>query len=101
MTNSQYVPRSITPPEGSYFLLGPRGTGKSTWLLHSYPKAIRIDLLLGEEERRFSAYPERIRDVASTLSSGSTLILDEIQRVPKLLPEIHALIEEKEEFNIL
>ncbi len=95
MANSQYIPRTINPPEGSYFLLGPRGTGKSTWLLHRYPKAVRIDLLLGEEERRFSAYPEKIREVAAALPAGSTLILDEIQRVPRLLPEIHALIEEK------
>jgi len=95
IANSQYIPRIINPPEGSYFLLGPRGTGKSTWLLHHYPKAVRIDLLLGEEERRFSAYPERIRDVAAALPNGSTLILDEIQRVPRLLPEIHSLIEEK------
>lgn len=93
--NSNYTPRTIDPPEGSYFLLGPRGTGKSTWLKHYYPKATRIDLLLGEEERRFGAYPEKIRDVAASLSRGSTLILDEIQRVPRLLPEIHALIEEK------
>ena len=92
---SHYIPRGLNPPEGSYFLLGPRGTGKSTWLLHHYPKALRIDLLLGEEERRFSAYPEKIRDVAAALPEGSTLILDEIQRVPRLLPEIHALIEEK------
>ncbi len=95
MANSHYVPRIINPPEGSYFLLGPRGTGKSTWLLHQYPKAERIDLLLGEEERKFSAYPEKIRDVAAALPPGSTLILDEVQRVPRLLPEIHALIEEK------
>lgn len=91
----EYIPRILNPPEGSYFLLGPRGTGKSTWLLHKYPNAIRLDLLLGEEERRFSAYPERIRDVVSPLKEGSTVILDEIQRVPNLLPEIHALIEEK------
>ena len=95
MKKSHYIPRTINPPEGSYFLFGPRGTGKSTWLLRRYPEAIRIDLLLGEEERRFSAYPERIRDVAAALPPGATLILDEIQRVPKLLPEIHALIEEK------
>jgi predicted AAA+ superfamily ATPase len=93
--HSEYVPRIVNPPEGSYFLLGPRGTGKSTWLLHQYPKAVRIDLLLGEEERRFSAYPEKIRDVAAALPEGSTLILDEIQRVPRLLPEIHSLIEQK------
>jgi len=92
---SKYIPRILNPPKGSYFLLGPRGTGKSTWLLHQYPRATRIDLLLGEEERRFSAYPEKIREVASALPEGSTLILDEIQRVPRLLPEIHALIEEK------
>ncbi len=95
MADLQYIPRIITPPKGSYFLLGPRGTGKSTWLLHHYPNAIRIDLLLGEEERRFSSYPERIRDVAAALPAGSTLILDEIQRVPGLLTEIHALIEQK------
>jgi predicted AAA+ superfamily ATPase len=92
---SHYIPRILSPPEGSYFLLGPRGTGKSTWLIHQYPKASRIDLLLGEEERRFSAYPEKIRDVVDSLPEGSTLILDEIQRVPRLLPEIHALTEKK------
>ena len=85
-----YIPRKIIPPEGSYFLLGPRGTGKSTWLLHNYPGAVRIDLLLGDEERRFSGYPERIRDIVSAMKSGSTIIVDEIQRVPRLLPEIHA-----------
>ncbi len=92
---ADYTERSIAPPEESYFLLGPRGTGKSTWLLKNYPQATRIDLLLGEEERRFSPFPERIRDVAHALKPGDTLILDEIQRVPQLLPEIHALIEEK------
>ena len=92
---ADYKERFLQPPEESYFLLGPRGTGKSTWLKAHYPKATRIDLLLGEEERYFSSFPERIRDVAHELKPGSTLILDEIQRVPNLLPEIHALIEEK------
>lgn len=90
-----YISRKMSLTRDSYFLLGPRGTGKSTWLIHNYPKAIRIDLLLGEEERRFSSYPERIRDLAKEMKPGSTIILDEIQRVPRLLPEIHALIEEK------
>lgn len=90
----KFIPRLMNLPQGSYFLLGPRGTGKSTWLLQQYPHATRIDLLLGEEERRYSAYPEKIRDLATALPPHSTLILDEIQRVPRLLPEIHALIEE-------
>lgn len=101
MAKHYYIPRKMNPPKGSYFLLGPRGTGKSTWLLHQYPKAVRIDLLLGDEERRFSAYPERIRDVAMDMPPGSTLILDEIQRVPRLLPEIHALIEAKREIQYI
>lgn len=91
----KYIPRKIIPPKGSYFLFGPRGTGKSTWLLHHYPEAIRIDLLLGEEERKFSAYPERIREVVAAAGPNAVIILDEIQRVPRLLPEIHALIEDK------
>jgi len=99
--NSQYIPRLVLPPKESYFLLGPRGTGKSTWLRHHYPDALRIDLLLGEEERRLSAYPERIREIANHLSPGSTLILDEVQRVPRLLPEIHALIESKRDVQYI
>lgn len=62
---------------------------------------MRIDLLLGEKERRFSAYPEIIRDLAASLPKGSTLILDEIQRIPRLLPEIHALIEERREIQYI
>jgi uncharacterized protein len=101
MRDQHYIPRMLKPPEGSYFLFGPRGTGKSTWLMHHYPSAVRIDLLLGEEERRYSSYPERIRDVAHALPQGSVLILDEIQRVPRLLPEIHALIEQKREIQFI
>src|ERR1700733_1467797 len=97
----KYIPRKLIPPKGSYFLLGPRGTGKSTWLLHHYPQATKIDLLLGEEERRFSSFPERIRDVVTGMPPGSVLILDEIQRVPRLLPEIHALIEQKRDIQFI
>jgi len=91
----KYIPRKLLPPKSNYFLLGPRGTGKSTWLTHTYPKAIVINLLLGEEERRFTGYPEKIRDIVEPMNPGDVLILDEIQRVPRLLPEIHALIEQK------
>jgi predicted AAA+ superfamily ATPase len=91
-----YIPRLLTPPPSeSFFLLGPRGTGKSTWLAHCYPKAVRIDLLLPEEERRYLAAPERLRELADAIpSANGIIILDEIQRVPGLLPVIHSLIEE-------
>ncbi len=100
-SSHSFIPRKFTPPMGSYFLFGPRGVGKSTWLLHYYPQAVRIDLLLGEEERKFSAYPERIRDLALSMPPQSVLILDEIQRVPRLLPEIHAVIEQKRDIQFV
>ncbi len=90
----KYIPRLLVPPKESFFLLGPRGTGKSTWLVHSYPEALRIDLLIPQEERTYLAAPERLRELADTLPVGGVLILDEIQRVPGLLPVVHSLIEE-------
>src|SRR3989338_3830418 len=90
----KYVPRLLIPPKESFFLLGPRGTGKSTWLARYYPDAIRIDLLVPQEERSYLAAPERLRELADTLPSGGILILDEIQRAPGLLPVVHSLIEE-------
>lgn len=90
----KYVSRFLSPPKESFFLLGPRGTGKSTWLAAAYPEAVRIDLLLPQEERIYLAAPERLREIVDTLPSGGVLILDEIQRAPGLLPVLHSLIEE-------
>lgn len=91
----KYIQRILLPPKDSFFLLGPRGTGKSTWLLHSYPDAKHIDLLIPEQERRYLAAPERLHEITDSLSKGGVVILDEIQRVPSLLPIIHSLIEKK------
>ena len=88
-----YIQRILTPPKESFFLLGPRGTGKSTWLVHVYPNATRIDLLQPEQERIYLAAPERLREIVDAMSDG-VIILDEIQRAPGLLPVIHSLIEE-------
>ena len=59
------VRRLFTAPKESYFLFGPRGTGKSTWLRQSYPDAIYIDLLDQEVFRKYLAGPERLGDVIS------------------------------------
>ncbi len=91
----KFFSRLLQPPTESFLLLGPRGTGKSTWLAHCYPDAVRIDLLLPEEERRYLAAPERLREIADSLPAGrGIIVLDEIQRAPGLLPVIHSLIEE-------
>lgn len=87
-----FIPRLLSIPKESFFLLGPRGTGKSTWLKNSFPKAVCIDLLLPEKERMYLASPERLTEISNALKEG-TIILDEIQRAPGLLPVVHSLIE--------
>jgi len=82
-------------------LLGPRGTGKSTWLIHAFPKAVRLDLLFPNEERMFLAQPERLRAIVEEIPEGGVCIVDEIQRVPGLLPVIHSLIEEKRKLQFI
>jgi len=47
------VERFLQPPAGSFFLFGPRGTGKSTWLQQRFPKALRLDLLAPEVLRAY------------------------------------------------
>lgn len=81
-------------PEGHFFLFGPRGTGKSTWLRQVFPEAVRLDLLAPDEHRRFAARPERLRGVAAALPCGADLLIAEVQRVPALLPVVHQIMEE-------
>ncbi|MFC2049191.1 ATP-binding protein [Chlamydiota bacterium] len=90
-----YHKRLFQEPEGSYFLLGPRGTGKSTWLKHQHPDALQIDLLDAVVFRTFAARPETLEEVVLAEVDKTTVIIDEIQRVPELLSVVHRLIELK------
>ena len=87
------VIRFFQAPEQSFFLFGPRGTGKSTWLKLHYTGAEVIDLLAPEVFRAYSARPERLREVTRGAKS-KTIIIDEVQKVPELLDVVHELIEE-------
>jgi uncharacterized protein len=90
------IPRFFRPPDHqSYFLFGPRGTGKTTWLENHYPNAIWIDLLEPQEFRAYLSKPEMLRELIDGYPDKKTIVIDEIQRVPSLLPLIHSLIEEK------
>lgn len=89
----ELIRRLFTSPKESYFLFGPRGTGKSTWLRQNYPDALYIDLLDQEVFRKYLAGPERFGDVLSGNSQIRTVILDEIQKIPNLLDEVHRLME--------
>ncbi len=86
---------------GSFFLFGPRGTGKSTWLRQTYKDAHFIDLL---DETRFQGYLRDASLFASeirALPAGKTVIVDEVQRLPWLLNEIHRAIEERKTTFVL
>lgn len=89
------VPRFFDPPDGHYFLFGPRGTGKSTWLRRTYDDALWLDLLAPDVERRLSARPERLRELVAGDRERPIVIVDEVQRVPQLLTVVHQLIEER------
>jgi predicted AAA+ superfamily ATPase len=75
------------------FLFGPRGTGKSTWLRRAFPEAVIVDLLDSETFRYYSAMPERIGQTLAEHPGTSCFIVDEVQKAPELLPNIHRLIE--------
>lgn len=77
----------------SFFLFGPRGTGKSTWLKMTYRDAMIIDLLSSRLFLSYSSDPERLVEVIVGNPDKKTFVIDEIQRVPELLPIVHKLIE--------
>ena len=86
-------PRDLQPPRReSFFLFGPRGTGKSTWLATSFPDAVRMDLLDLALYGELLAHPERLEAMLAP-QRPSLVVLDEIQRLPGLLDEVHRLIE--------
>lgn len=94
------IKRLFKPPTTSYFLFGPRGTGKSTWLKEKYPTALYIDLLDHRIFRQLSAYPEQLEE--RILGQDRTIvIIDEIQKVPELLNTIHRLIEKKAAYQFI
>lgn len=84
----------------SFFLFGPRGTGKTTWLKHNLPDALFINLLESEQYNRLSANPGHIRQMIQPKYDG-WIIIDEIQRIPELLNEVHDLIESQNKIFIL
>ncbi len=75
----------------SFFLLGPRQTGKSTLLREKLPGATYIDLLHTDVARLFQAHPERLREQAPLFRD--TVVIDEIQKVPALLDEVQSLLD--------
>lgn len=96
MVSIERVLQIDLPPRQSAFLWGPRKTGKSTYLRSAFPDSVTFDLLQTDllldltkrpallRERLLAMPPEKLR---------SPVILDEVQKVPQLLDEVHWLIE--------
>lgn len=80
------------PTRQSFFLLGPRGTGKTAWVRARYPDALAFDLLDGRTYARLLADPALLEELVPA-SHRDWVVIDEIQRVPALLDEVHRLIE--------
>jgi uncharacterized protein len=93
--------RFFQDPSQSFFLFGPRGTGKSTWLKASFPAALYIDLLDPEIFRTYSARPERLKDAVNGQKTGSTIVIDEVQKLPELLDVVHLIMEESPEYRFI
>lgn len=85
--------RSLKPPTKNFFLFGPRGTGKSTWVKQNFPGAAYFDLLKMSTYLKLQQDPTLFSKEVGACSQGSWIIVDEIQKLPFLLDEIHSLIE--------
>ena len=86
------LPRLLQAPRGSFFLFGARGTGKSTWLRGAFPGAHTVSLLDEALYQELLGDPSRFADDLRALAPQSWVVVDEVQRLPALLNEVHGLI---------
>jgi len=79
------------PESQSFFIFGPRGVGKSLWLRTVFKADCFIDLLRAETYNSLSANPSRMEELIPP--NAKSVVLDEVQKLPSLLDEVHRLIE--------
>jgi len=91
----EILSRFLPITESSFFLFGPRGTGKSTWVSLVFPDALIVNLLEPDVFRRFAARQETLLDLVRGQAEAGTIIIDEVQKIPELLDAVHQLMEEK------
>jgi len=80
------------PKNKSFFLFGPRGTGKSTWIRKQFQPVLTLDLLEAQIWQRLLARPGDLAALVDAVGPGP-IAIDEVQRAPELLNEVHRLIE--------
>ena len=85
--------------QSSLFLFGPRQVGKSTLLRQDFPEATYVDLLEADRFRELSSRPELLRQGLGP--DERLVIIDEVQKIPALLDEVHLLIERRPELRFI
>ncbi len=84
--------RTLPLPKHSFFLFGPRGTGKTTWLKSCLKDAKWFDLLHQSELLKIMRNPGQFRLEVEALRKGSWIVIDEVQKFPPILDEVHSVI---------
>ena len=87
--------RCATLPDHSFFLFGPRATGKTTWLRQHLGEALWFNLLLEDDYLPLLASARSFRERVEARAAGSWIVVDEVQRLPGLLDEVHDLISRR------
>ena len=90
-----YLTRLLQVPDRSFFLFGPRGVGKTTWLREVLSDALFFDLLDSSLYLELSRTPGNLEAMIGNLPEDSWVVIDEIQKIPNLLDEVHRLMETK------
>lgn len=93
MVSTPHYRRLARPPKGSFFLLGIRGVGKSTWAREQFSDAYFVDLLDESRYQSLVANPSLLALEVRDLPTQRVVVLDEVQRIPPLLNEVHRAIE--------
>ena len=91
----KYIKRLLGVPNRSFFLFGPRGVGKSTWIKKTMRGALFFNLLDYSLYLELSQNPMKLEALAGNIPEGSWIAIDEIQKIPTLLDEVHRLMEKK------
>jgi predicted AAA+ superfamily ATPase len=97
----EVISRIFKIPKQSFFLFGPRGSGKSTWVQSEFKNALYLDLLAPDIFRTLTSRPERLEELVHGNPDKKIIIIDEIQKAPAVLSVVHRLIEEKHGYQFI
>ncbi len=92
----KFISRIWQLPSKSFLLFGPRGVGKSTLINSKLKSALQINLLKSSQYIPLSQNPSLLKDWVSHLKKGDWVFIDEVQKIPALMDEVHHLYEEQD-----